>query len=75
MKDNSGAEPRIKVTAQERLHPAIRKLGRACIALTRWQREQASKPAETPSNTPSSDPPKTPAPRPLEADDQEARDA
>lgn len=30
----------VHVTGEERLHPALRKLGRACIALARWQRRQ-----------------------------------
>lgn len=39
----------VRVTGEQRLHPALRKLGRACIALARWQREQETKPAETTS--------------------------
>lgn len=31
-------EPPVIVTSEERPHPALRKLGRACIALVRWQR-------------------------------------
>ena len=38
----------VRVTGEERLHPALRKLGRACIALARWQREQQQRPPETP---------------------------
>lgn len=37
----------VRVTGEERLHPALRKLGRACIALARWQREQQQRPPET----------------------------
>ena len=29
----------VRVIGEQRLHPALRKLGRACIALARWQRE------------------------------------
>ena len=36
----------VRVTGEERLHPALRKLGRACIALARWQREQQQRPPE-----------------------------
>lgn len=34
----------IRVTAEQRLHPAIQKLARACIALARWiqERERAA---------------------------------
>ncbi|MEJ7743100.1 MAG: hypothetical protein WKF73_11420 [Nocardioidaceae bacterium] len=38
----------VRVTGEERLHPALRKLGRACIALARWQREQQQRPPEAP---------------------------
>ena len=38
----------VRVTGEERLHPALRKLGRACIALARWQREQQQRPPEVP---------------------------
>ncbi len=38
----------VRVTGEERLHPALRKLGRACIALARWQREQQQHPPEAP---------------------------
>jgi hypothetical protein len=31
------SDRRIKVTAQERSHPAIRKLARACLAIARQQ--------------------------------------
>jgi len=46
VKLNPSDEP-VRVTGEERLHPALRKLGRACIALARWQREQGAMPAET----------------------------
>ncbi|MGH8542067.1 MAG: hypothetical protein ACREX3_00120 [Gammaproteobacteria bacterium] len=39
MTDTPCGEP-VRVTGEKRLHPALRKLGRACIALARWQREQ-----------------------------------
>ena len=39
----------VRVTGEERLHPALRKLGRACIALARWQREQQQRPPNAPS--------------------------
>ena len=38
----------VRITGEERLHPALRKLGRACIALARWQREQQQRPPEAP---------------------------
>lgn len=34
------SDRQIRVTREERPHPALRKLGRACIALARWQRQQ-----------------------------------
>jgi len=40
------ADSPVRVTGEERLHPALRKLGRACIALARWQREQQQRPPE-----------------------------
>jgi hypothetical protein len=39
----------VKVTAEPRSHPAIRKLARACIALARWQREQEVNKAAAPT--------------------------
>ena len=36
----------VRITGEQRLHPALRKLGRACIALARWQREQQQRPPE-----------------------------
>lgn len=30
----------VRVTGEQRLHPALRKLGRACIALVRWQHDE-----------------------------------
>lgn len=33
-------EPPVRVSGEERPHPALRKLGRACIALVHWQRQQ-----------------------------------
>ena len=38
----------VRITGEQRLHPALRKLGRACIALARWQREQQQRPPEAP---------------------------
>lgn len=32
----------VKVTSEVRAHPAMVRLARACIALARWQREQAA---------------------------------
>ena len=40
------ADRPVHVTGEQRLHPALRKLGRACIALARWQREQQQRPPE-----------------------------
>jgi len=40
------ADAPVRITGEERLHPALRKLGRACIALARWQREQQQRPPE-----------------------------
>ncbi len=34
------SEQHVTVTAEERVHPAIRKLARACIALARGQLDQ-----------------------------------
>lgn len=42
------ADRPVHVTGEQRLHPALRKLGRACIALARWQREQQQRSPETP---------------------------
>lgn len=39
MADRPHGQP-VRIIGEERLHPALRKLGRACIALVRWQREQ-----------------------------------
>ena len=73
MKLNPSDEP-VRVTGEERLHPALRKLGRACIALARWQRELQQHPPEAPpddtaSNTgtgtnPTTTTPTTPAQEP-----------
>lgn len=64
----------VHITGEQRLHPALRKLGRACIALARWQREQQQRPPEAPpddtaSNTgtgtnPTTTTPTTPAQEP-----------
>ena len=62
----------VRVTGEERLHPALRKLGRACIALARSQRELQQRPPEAPpddtaSNTgtnPTTTTPTTPAQEP-----------
>jgi hypothetical protein len=35
----------VKVSSTVRAHPAIVRLARACIALARWQREQAAESA------------------------------
>ncbi len=66
------ADRPVHVTGEQRLHPALRKLGRACIALARWQREQQQRPPEAPpddtaSNTgtnPTTTTPTTPAQEP-----------
>lgn len=65
----------VRVTGEERLHPALRKLGRACIALARWQREQQTAPAESPSDSQASDPSNTPQAPHATPGDQGARDA
>lgn len=39
MADISSQKP-VHVTGEERPHPALRKLGRACISLARWQQER-----------------------------------
>ncbi|MDQ3154022.1 MAG: hypothetical protein M3R63_20665 [Actinomycetota bacterium] len=39
MADISHGEP-VRVVGEQRLHPALRKLGRACVALARWRRAQ-----------------------------------
>ncbi len=54
MKPNPSNEP-VRITGEERLHPALRKLGRACIALARWQREQGTTPAETATEPPTAE--------------------
>lgn len=38
----SGSSEKVFVTAQERAHPALRKLARACIALARMQVSESS---------------------------------
>ncbi|MCA1675568.1 MAG: hypothetical protein LC799_26425 [Actinobacteria bacterium] len=63
----------MRVTGEERVHPALRTLGRACIALARWQRQQDTVPAEVSTSPPPRGPSVTPPP-PADADDQEARD-
>lgn len=69
------SEDPVRVTGEERLHPALRKLGRACIALARWQREQHIAVAEQACNPPTDDPPEASlAPR-TDTNGQEARDA
>jgi len=45
MTDRSHGES-VQIIGEQRLHPALRKLGRACIALVRWQREQQQNPVE-----------------------------
>jgi len=50
------ADRPVRITGEQRLHAALRKLGWACIALARWQREQQQRPPEaspddTASNT------------------------
>lgn len=49
MADRSHDEP-VRITGEQRLHPALRTLGRACIALVRWQREQQQNPTEPPTD-------------------------
>jgi hypothetical protein len=44
MSETSSDRP-VTVTAQERAHPAIRKLARACIALARHLREATTAPS------------------------------
>jgi hypothetical protein len=46
MTADAGKQP-VRVTAEQRLHPAIQKLARACIALARWyqERERAAREA------------------------------
>ena len=39
MTENTTAAP--MVVGEPHRHPAVRRLARACIALVRWQREQA----------------------------------
>jgi hypothetical protein len=39
MADDADRQP-VRVTAEQRLHPAIQKLARACIALARWYQER-----------------------------------
>lgn len=53
MRDRSADTP-VRVTGEERLHPALRKLGRACIALVRWQRGERDETRNTPD--PASEP-------------------
>jgi hypothetical protein len=74
MADTPHGEP-VRIIGEERLHPALRKLGRACIALARWQRQQqppptAPAPDEAVSGT---DPGDQPATEILTVSDQEAR--
>lgn len=71
---NHPSDESVRVTGEERVHPALRTLGRACIALARWQRQQETAPADTASSPPPRDPPATPPPPPVNADDQEAGD-
>lgn len=66
------ADAPVRVTGQERLHPALRTLGRACIALARWQRDHEHRPTDT-NDTAPGDPPPTGVID--EAGTQEARDA
>ena len=39
------SEQHVTVTSEERVHPAIRKLARACIALARFQLHATNQPA------------------------------
>lgn len=73
MNNNQSDKP-VHVTGEERLHPALRKLGRACIALARWQRDQQATAAER-TSTPSAGGSETPPVPRAETDGQEARDA
>ena len=43
-----GWDARVSITAQERTHPAIRKLARACIALARWSGGSVSRASARP---------------------------
>lgn len=73
---NSQSDEPVHVTGEERLHPALRKLGRACIALARWQREQQTAAAKPSSSPPESDLPDASQKAPhATPGDQEARDA
>jgi uncharacterized protein (DUF2237 family) len=51
MTDRSQGES-VQIIGEQRLHPALRKLGRACIALVRWQREQQQRLAEPVTEAP-----------------------
>jgi hypothetical protein len=51
----TGSDRPINVTAQERPHPALRKLARACIALARQLRDAAA-PSPPAAETGSGDP-------------------
>jgi len=51
MTDRSHGES-VQIIGEQRLHPALRKLGRACIALVRWQREQQQRLAEPVTEAP-----------------------
>ena len=72
---NHPSKESVRVTGEERVHPALRTLGRACIALARWQRQQETAPADTAPSPPFSGPSVTPPPpADADADDQEVRD-
>ncbi|MGI9003014.1 MAG: hypothetical protein ACR2GH_15370 [Pseudonocardia sp.] len=53
---HQSADKPVRVTGEERLHPALRRLARACIALVRWQRAQAEQPTTKPGNDSDVDP-------------------
>jgi hypothetical protein len=66
----------VRVTGQERLHPTLRTLGRACIALARWQRDHEHRPAGSNKAAPGDPPPAaTSDDTGPQAETQEARDA
>lgn len=72
---NNQSDESVHVTGEERLHPALRKLGRACIALARWQREQRAAAAEQAGSPQKADALEAPRTAHADANDQEAHDA
>lgn len=56
------AEAPVRVTGEQRPHPALRTLGRACIALARWQQARQQTPSEpSADDTAATGDPDTPA--------------